>query len=225
MRWCGIPAGVVYSHRSPDGRWLPGGASSSGAGALARLLPNANLDALAAEAGRRAGPPALAYPLASAKGERFPFIASEATAFFLRQTPAEPVETFLAITFGLASIERLCFDYLDMLGFPIHGRLSLTGGGSRSRFWNDLRATMLGRELVVPAIAEPAFGMAVLASCLQRPLGDAVAAMVRIESRHEPQLRRVDSALQAHLQMVDALETRGWLPHATASHARQRITR
>jgi D-ribulokinase len=219
------PAGVVYSHRSPDGQWLPGGASSSGAGALTRLLPGANFDALAAEADLRAGSPALAYPLASAKGERFPFIAGEATAFFVREIPADPVDTFQAITFGLASIERLCFDYLDLLGFPTHGRLSLTGGGSRSRFWNDLRATMLGRELVVPAIAEPAFGMAVLAFCLERSLNDAVAAMVRIESRHEPQLRRIDSALQAHLQMIDALEARGWLPHATASHARQRVTR
>jgi sugar (pentulose or hexulose) kinase len=219
------PAGVVYSHQSPDGQWLPGGASGSGAGALTRFLPNADLDALAAEAGRRIGPLAPAYPLASTKGERFPFIASEATAFFLRDAPADPVDTFLAITVGLASIERLCFDYLDLLGFPTHGRLALTGGGSRSRFWNDLRATMLGRELVVPAIAEPAFGMAVLASCLQRPLGDAVAAMVRIEYRHEPQLQRTDSALQAHLRMVDALEARGWLPRATASHSRQRVTR
>ena len=219
------PAGLVYSHRSPEGQWLPGGASSCGAGALARFLPDADLDALAAEAYRRAGPASLAYPLASAKGERFPFIASEATAFFLPKTPADPVGTFLAITFGLASIERLCFDYLDLQGFPTDGLISLTGGGSRSRFWNDLRATMLGRGLVVPAIAEPAFGMAILASCLQRPLDDAVAAMVRIESRHEPQSQRNDAALQAHLQMVDALEARGWLPRATASHARQRAAR
>ena len=112
------PAGVVYSHRSPDGRWLPGGASNSGAGALTRFLPKADLDALAVEADRQAGPPALAYPLASAKGERFPFVASEATAFFLGDAPADPVDTFLAITFGLASIERLCFDYLDLLGLP-----------------------------------------------------------------------------------------------------------
>ncbi len=33
------PAGVVYSHRSPDGNWLPGGASSSGAGAISKLFP------------------------------------------------------------------------------------------------------------------------------------------------------------------------------------------
>ncbi len=33
------PAGVLYNHRSADGNWLPGGASSVGAGALARAFP------------------------------------------------------------------------------------------------------------------------------------------------------------------------------------------
>ncbi len=40
------PTGAVYSHRHPDGGWLPGGASSTGAGVLTELLPNADLDAL-----------------------------------------------------------------------------------------------------------------------------------------------------------------------------------
>ena len=102
-----------------------------------------------------------------------------------------------------------CFDYLDMLGFPTHGRLSLTGGGSRSRFWNDRRATMLGRELVVPATAELAFGMAILASSPSKAARRRRrAAMVRIESRHEPQMQLIDSTLQAHLHMVVMLSRR-----------------
>jgi len=123
------------------------------------------------------------YPLASTKGERFPFIASEATAFFLRDAPADPVDTFLAITVGLASIERLCFDYLDLLDSrhmaACIDRRRVTQPVLERSARDDAR-----RELVVPAIAEPAFGWR-LASCLQRPLGDAVAAMVRIEYRHE----------------------------------------
>lgn len=46
------PAGVLYNHRSPDGNWLPGGASSVGAGALSLAFPGADLprlDALAAD--------------------------------------------------------------------------------------------------------------------------------------------------------------------------------
>ena len=39
------PTGMVYSHRSPDGNWLPGGASSTGAAILAKQFPGRNLDA------------------------------------------------------------------------------------------------------------------------------------------------------------------------------------
>ncbi|KPC84256.1 carbohydrate kinase, partial [Streptomyces sp. NRRL WC-3753] len=49
------PHGVVYCHRGPDGTWLPGGASSSGAGVLARHFTPENgddLDALTAQAVR-----------------------------------------------------------------------------------------------------------------------------------------------------------------------------
>ncbi len=33
------PAGALYSHRHPDGWWLPGGASNTGGEALARRGP------------------------------------------------------------------------------------------------------------------------------------------------------------------------------------------
>ncbi|MFD2349313.1 FGGY-family carbohydrate kinase [Nonomuraea ferruginea] len=50
------PLGVVYSHRAPDGSWLPGGASSTGAGVLSRDLPGRDLDALSLEAATRYAP-------------------------------------------------------------------------------------------------------------------------------------------------------------------------
>lgn len=40
------PLGVVYSHRSPDNTWLPGGACSSGAGILTTRFPGYDLDKL-----------------------------------------------------------------------------------------------------------------------------------------------------------------------------------
>ena len=57
------PAGVVYSHRSADGLWLPGGASSTGAGAIAAEFAAQDLDSLNSGA-LHAGPGALVtYPL------------------------------------------------------------------------------------------------------------------------------------------------------------------
>jgi sugar (pentulose or hexulose) kinase len=40
------PTYGVYSHRAPDGGWLPGGASSSGAGVLPQTFPGRDLDQL-----------------------------------------------------------------------------------------------------------------------------------------------------------------------------------
>ena len=40
------PSGAVYSHKAPSGDWLPGGASSTGAGAISRDFPGADLDDL-----------------------------------------------------------------------------------------------------------------------------------------------------------------------------------
>ena len=40
------PQGVVYSHRSADGLWLPGGASSTGAAAIATEFAADDLDRL-----------------------------------------------------------------------------------------------------------------------------------------------------------------------------------
>jgi sugar (pentulose or hexulose) kinase len=219
------PNGVVYSHRSPDGQWLPGGASSSGAGALSQHLPGAGLDALSERAAGRAPSGRIAYPLASAQGERFPFVAPEAKGFFLDDPAGDELETYLALTNGLAAIERLCFDYLNLLGFPTDGRISVTGGTSGNAQFNRVRATMLGRELVVPRIAEPAFGMAVLASSASRPLSDALAAMVKIDRTYEPDPRNAARSADCYLRLVESLEHRGWLAARTADHARKRLDR
>lgn len=206
------PGGVVYSHRSPDGDWLPGGASSAGAGAFTRALgADADLNALSHQAGQSHEQPAVVYPLASERGERFPFIAPDATLVLPDALSGNPVQTYRSLSYGLAAVERLCFDYLRATGFPTSGQVSLTGGGIKSAYLNRLRATMLNRTLVVPEIAEPALGMALLASTVERPLSDASHEMVRIAQRIDP-----DPALRAeaddyYAAFVDDLRAKEWL--------------
>ncbi len=105
---------------------------------------------------------ALTYPLAS-PGERFPFLAPDATAFTLG-TPASEADGWAAVLQGVAFTERLCLDYLHHLGAPMDGPLAFTGGAARSTYWNQLRADILGRPARVPEQIEPALGMAVLAA-------------------------------------------------------------
>lgn len=216
------PLGVVYSHRAPDGSWLPGGASSTGAGVLARDLAGRDLDALSRLAAGRFGsggssadPSATVYPLVS-RGERFPFAAPEAEGFTLGHV-GDDVDRYAAILRGAAYIERLCFDYLDLLGAPVDGEIVLTGGATRSAYWNRVRAAVLGRPMTLRENAEPALGMAVLAA------GPASAArMVRTREIVEP---GGEDLREHYLRFVAELEDRGWLPTEAAAHARRRSTR
>ncbi|OYP19304.1 carbohydrate kinase [Streptomyces sp. FBKL.4005] len=213
------PGGVVYCHRGPGGSWLPGGASSSGAGVLAHRFPGGDLDALTARAAAT-GSTAVVYPLVGAGGERFPFRAPGAASFVLGE-PAGEAEEFHACLLGVALLERLCFDYLDHLGAPVDGPLTFTGGGARNRYWSQLRADVLGRAARLPEQAESALGMAVLAATASgATLEDAAGAMVRVREELRPDPGRTARLLPVYLDFVDALTRRGWLEQAVADHAR-----
>ena len=211
------PLGVVYSHKAPNGDWLPGGASSTGAGAVSRDFPGADLDELGRRAAAFAPTEVLGYPLVSA-GERFPFIAPDARGFLFGD-PRDDAEHFAAVLQGVAFVERLCFDSLDLLGAPVGGDLIVTGGATRSPFWNQLRADVLGRPLVLPENAEGALGMAVLAASPGRQAADVAAEMVRIRETVDPRPEMIGRFDDAYLRLVTELEKRGWLPGAVAGHA------
>ena len=216
------PNGVLYCHRSPDGGWLPGGASSSGAGVLSDTFPGRDLDELGRRAAHHERTDVLAYPLAS-RGERFPFDAPEAEGFLLGR-PADDGERFAALLQGLAFVERLCFDYVDSLGAPTEGELSLTGGATRGRYFSQLRADVLGRPLRLLENADPAAGMAVLAASGDRSVADAAAEMVRVREVIEPRENRSGNFSERYVRLVGELEERGWLDSALADHARARAS-
>ena len=219
------PAGVVYSHRAPDGGWLPGGASSAGAGVLSARFPGRDLEALSRQAAEREPSGVVAYPLVS-RGERFPFTAPEAEGFILGAA-ADEVDEYAGLLQGVAFVERLCFDYLNLLGAPTNGELRLTGGGARSRYWCQLRADVLGRPMRLPENAEAGLGMAVLAASAvtSRPAAEVAGEMVHVREVLEPRPDRVRRFRGPYLQLVDELARRGWLPPSVAAHARARAAR
>lgn len=212
------PAGVLYNHRSPDGHWLPGGASSVGAGALTHAFPGADLARLDRLAADREPASVVAYPLVS-RGERFPFLAPDAEALTLGR-PSDDADHYAALLQGVALAERLCLAYVRFLGAPIDGPVTFTGGATRSDYWNQLRADVLGRPAALPEQADSALGMAVLAAHAVTG-DDAARRMVRIRTILEPRPeagRRFDGPF---VTLVDALERRGWLPSDTATYARE----
>jgi D-ribulokinase len=209
----------IYSHRAPDGGWLPGGASSSGAGVLTAAFPGRDLDALGEQAAPHERTRVLSYPLVS-RGERFPFAAPDAEAFTLGR-PADDGERAAALMQGLALVERLCFEQLERLGASCGGELSLTGGATRNVRWSQLRADALGRPARLPEQTDSAFGMAILATAATRaePVAAAAERMSRTHAVLEPR-----PAMRAHLdeqyeRLVAEFVRRGWLAARCADRA------
>ena len=217
------PLGVVYSHRARDGSWLPGGASSTGAGILSKELPGADLDALSRAAVLRGPSAVVTYPLAG-RGERFPFQAPEAQGFSLGQ-PADQVEQYRAILQGVAFLERLSFDYLEMLGAPLDGTFTISGGAVRSPLWNELRATILQRPLTLPAVTESALGMAVLAAAGEAPLAAAARRMIQPGTVIEPREHFAEVYGAGYCSLLRALRERGWLGAEVAAYAVAKVSR
>ena len=214
------PAGAVYSHRSPDGNWLPGGASSVGAGAISKYFPERDLEALGTLAAQREPASVVTYPL-HGRGERFPFIAPEAEGFTLGQ-PADEIDQYAGLLQGVAFVERLCFDYLDMLGAPVCGPFVLTGGGAKSRYWCQLRADVLGSPVTLPENAEAALGMAILAAAAGHKVADVAGSMVRIREVIDPRPDHTGCFREPYLRLVDELARRGWVTPTVAQHAHRR---
>ena len=217
------PLGALYSHRAPNGDWLPGGASSTGAGLISRDFAGRDLDDLGRAASAHEPSGALAYPLVSA-GERFPFVAPQAQGFALGGDGSE-ADRFAAVLQGVGYIERLCFDYVDLLGAPIDGEIVFTGGAARSEYWCQLRADILGRPVTLPENSEPALGMAVLAASAGRYAADVAAEMVHIRVTIDPRAGSAGRFDAAYVRLVDELESRGWLGAGLAAHARARAQR
>lgn len=209
------PTGVMYSHRHPDGWWLPGGASNTGGEAVSGSAGLAALDA-AAEARGPAG--VVAFPLRR-KGERFPFASADATGFVLGD-PADEVELHRARLEGVAFVERLALDHLRRLGISVDGPLLAAGGGSRSPLWTRIRATTTGLGISVAPHAETGYGAALLAAAGMLPGGLTEASVAPSEDTLvEPVAAERDALSASYRRFCTALHQRGWIDdqlHATA---------
>ena len=150
----------VYSHRVGE-RWLPGGASNVGGGALLEHFPRAELDAVSARIDPNWLPQHLdTYPLPR-PGERFP--RNEPTLAPVLPPRDDEARFLFELLHAVARIEREGYEALASLGAPYPTRVLTAGGGARNPVWTAIRQRVLGVPVEALADAEASVGMALLA--------------------------------------------------------------
>jgi D-ribulokinase len=205
------PTGALYCHRHPDGYWMPGGASNTGADWVSRLFGQADLAALSAEAARCLPTRQLAWPLLQ-QGERFPFVAPGAKGFAPEGLP-EP-ELFAVYMEGVAYIERYAYEKIKMLSGEVAGQVFTAGGGSHSDTWLTIRSNVLRLPLQKMKHVSGAAGAAVLAASRTHfnSLVEAAQAMVQPEQIIHPDPALGGAYEKTYHQFVNTLKQRGYIP-------------
>lgn len=179
------PLDRLYNHRHPQGFWMPGAASNTGAGWISvwfRERDPAELDRLAA---RVIPTGELTWPLLGT-GERFPFVSATATGF--GYDGPDEIARYAAALEGVAYLERMAFDLIEELSGEQVETISTAGGGSAGETWLRIRANVLDRPIRKARNANAATGAAMIAAsgAWYAGLIEAVEAMTALETVAEP---------------------------------------
>lgn len=150
----------VYSHRLGE-RWLAGGASNSGGGALLAHFTADDMERLTPQI-RPDLPTGLDYYPLPSPGERFP-IADPLLPARVAPRPAEDHRFFQGLLEGIAAIEALAYRRLAELGAPRLRRVISIGGGAKNPAWTAIRQRALGIPVTVAEETEASYGAALLA--------------------------------------------------------------
>jgi len=178
------PTGAIYNHRHPAGYWMPGGASNTGADWVSKLFAGQDLQALSEQSAARLPATSLAWPLLQ-QGERFPFVAPQATGFW---PEGNPVEKFTACMEGVAFIERYAYERISLLSGERIEQVFSAGGGSNSDTWLHIRSSVSNMQVCKMKNVSGAAGAAILAASrsFYSSLQEAAAAMVTPELTVHP---------------------------------------
>lgn len=207
------PEDRLYSHRHPEGYWMPGGASNTGADWVTKLFAG-RLDVLNEAAAQRYPTPHLVYPLMQ-QGERFPFIAPQAEGF---ETPGlTDEERFTAGMEGVAYIEKLAYEMIEGLSGEKVKAVYTAGGASNSAIWLSIRSNVLNLPLYKMEQVSGAAGAAILAASKTHfsTVMEAAAAMAHTEKIVQPEPAIAALYAANYLRFKNKLKEKGYIPAHT----------
>lgn len=179
------PLGRIYNHKHPQGYWMPGGASNTGADWISTDYHGENLEHLNHLAENLVPTPWIVYPLKQA-GERFPFLSTEARGFAPEGLTKE--QLFAASLEGVAYLERMSYEMVEKLSGEQVNRVYTAGGGSLSDVWLNIRSNVLDKPVYKMKWVEGAVGAAVIAGSgyTFANVEEAAAQMIHLEKVVEP---------------------------------------
>ena len=204
------PSGALYCHRHPQGYWMPGGASNTGAGWVNQLFDPERTDELNAAAAQLMPTGKLAWPLMQ-NGERFPFVAPQARAFAPDQI--KETELFAAYLEGVAYIERYAYEKIMELSGEKVEQVFAAGGGSHSDTWLIIRSSVLGLPIRKMKNVSGAAGAAIVAASQThyQSLAQAAQAMTEPEKLIQPQSRLVAAYEKHYHRFINTLKEKGYI--------------
>lgn len=203
------PLGRLYSHRHPEGYWMPGGASNTGADWITAGFSE-NLAELNKAAGQLIPTFESAYPLMQ-QGERFPFISKDARGFAPEGLSKETL--FTANMEGVAYIERIAYELIEALSGETVRAIFTAGGASNSDTWLTIRANVLNKPVYKCGQISGAVGAAILAASAThyRTLRDAAKAMTHMEKTVKPTADLVEKYEKGYQNFIQELRKRNYI--------------
>jgi xylulokinase len=203
--------GRIYSHRHPQGYWMPGGASNIGGRCLTERFGASRFDELNRCVAAYTPTGIAVYPL-TGTGERFPFLNADAL-YFESRLPKNDAELYTAMMEGVSYAERLSFDMLAGLGCDMKDEIFTAGGACKSDAWLQMRASVLGKRIKVPQETDAAMGAALLAATAAEgvTLGVASRHMITIKKRVEPDMTMKARYDDGYQHFISELKKRGYI--------------
>jgi len=208
----------LYSHRHPEGYWMPGGASNTGGDWVSRDFAadmpapdkQAALSALNKQASLLMPTGRIAWPLLQ-EGERFPFIAPQARGF--APSGLSEAELFTANMEGVAYVERYAYELIRRLSGEEVKAVFTAGGGSQSEPWLLIRSSVLNRPIYKMKHVSGAVGAAILAASrtFYHTLTEAGRAMTQAEKKIFPVTEIVGAYEEGYRKFLKILRDKGYI--------------
>lgn len=202
------PEGRIYSHRHPQGYWMPGGAANLGADWV-NEFSGTEIDEFSK---KDVDLPTsyFTYPLKT-EGERFPFIAPNARGF--QSSEMSRKDLFVSSMEGLSFIERYAYELIEKFSGEKVTTVYAAGGASNNDLWMEIRSNVLNRPIRKMQNVSGAMGAAIMAASQTyfESLVEATNRMTRLDKEFKPDPTLSELYEARYLKFIEVLKSKKYI--------------